>query len=83
MQDSQNSRTSSAFCALPGGGELTADELSDMLVEAAAEGCCNNAQWRGRLCSYHQGYQSGVDAALESYAKLLAPALTDGKVCGG
>jgi hypothetical protein len=52
---------------------MTADELSDMLVEAAAEGCCNNEAWRGRLCQFHQGYQQGVDVALEAYAELVGP----------
>lgn len=62
---------------------MTADELSDMLVEAAAEGCCNNAEWRGHLCTFHQGYQQGVDAALESYAKLLETAHRDGEAARG
>lgn len=60
---------------------MTADELSDMLVEAAAEGCCNNAEWRGHLCIFHGGYQQGVDAALEAYAKLLGGAQSDGTGC--
>lgn len=57
---------------------MTPDELSDMLVEAAAEGCCLNGVWRNHLCTFHGGYQQGVDAALEAYAKLLDATHNDG-----
>lgn len=27
------------------------------------EGCCGNDDWRGRVCSYHEGFLDGYDAA--------------------
>jgi hypothetical protein len=41
------------------------DAWADKVTAEVAEGCCNNAQWRGRLCTYHQGFQFGVDETLE------------------
>ncbi len=32
-------------------------------VRKAAEGCCMNDNWRGRMCSYHEGYADGLEAA--------------------
>lgn len=31
---------------------------------AAVGYCCGNAEWRGRLCQYHQGIEDGYYAGL-------------------
>jgi hypothetical protein len=51
------------------------ERMAKELVDRAAEGCCQNGQWRGRLCSYHEGYRDGVWAA---EAALIDAAQRDG-----
>jgi hypothetical protein len=49
------------------GNLVTDDELIDELVKhsiALQPKCCGNDEWRGRLCSYHQGFADGAEAAL-------------------
>lgn len=38
--------------------------MSLAMTRKAAEGCCGDATWRGRFCSFHQGYEAGMDALL-------------------
>lgn len=57
---------------------MTLDEPSTMLVEAAAKGCCNNEEWRGRLCAFHSGYEQGVEVGIDAYATLLEATHSDG-----
>lgn len=35
--------------------------MLERLLRKSADGCCGDAKWRGRLCSYHQGYEDGLD----------------------
>jgi hypothetical protein len=37
-----------------------------------ADGCCSSETWRGHLCSYHQGFEDGVDVVLERLRALRA-----------
>lgn len=30
-----------------------------------ADGCCSTDSWRGHLCSYHQGFEDGIDVVLD------------------
>lgn len=34
--------------------------LFDSLVRQNAAGCCGDDSWRGRLCGFHQGFESGL-----------------------
>lgn len=36
---------------------------------APPEDCCANAEWRGRLCAYHQGFEDGWEALREALEK--------------
>lgn len=46
------------------------DALTDLLLTDALgpSTCCGNDTWRGKYCTYHQGYQDGLEALAE-YAR--------------
>ena len=45
---------------------MTAEQITDPLARAhaATNQCCGDDQWRGHLCTFHQGYEDGADAAV-------------------
>lgn len=43
------------------------DRITDRLNAQASDGCCRNAEWRGHLCQYHQGYDDGMKPPLVVY----------------
>ena len=48
--------------------------LDDWAVERmlkAVDGCCGNAEWRGRFCQYHQGFEDGIDAVIDKLAEVV------------
>lgn len=45
---------------------MTDEDIDRLVAENIAEqngGCCGGPDWRGHLCQYHQGYESGLDRA--------------------
>lgn len=42
------------------------DHLMSRLLGESTAGCCADVPWRGRLCSYHQGYADGMDALADA-----------------
>lgn len=45
------------------------------IVKAAAEGCCANNNFRGRLCQYHEGYAQGIEDALSIATQCVSDVL--------
>jgi len=35
-----------------------------------AVGCCGDYKWRGRLCSFHEGFADGFDEAFQEIVRL-------------
>lgn len=65
-------------CGYVRGSEACSAEHGDPLVlpvsalpepPAPPEDCCCNAEWRGRLCAYHQGFEDGWEALREALEK--------------
>jgi len=38
--------------------------IQALYTEALSSGCCGNDQWRGRLCTYHQGVEDGIEIGI-------------------
>jgi hypothetical protein len=49
--------------------ENLAAELVAASQRLQPDGCCSTPEWRGTLCSYHEGYADGVDAAIAALAE--------------